>query len=64
MPSQYIISGESTGFEQGKTMTQFRAGKFSNLISVDMINEGVDLPDVSMVILLESLNLVEYLFNN
>ena len=50
MPSQYIVSGESTGFEQGKTMTQFRAGKFSNLISVDMINEGVDLPDVSMVI--------------
>jgi len=50
MPSKYIVSEGASGLDQNKTLTQFRSGKFSNLISVDMINEGVDLPNVSMIV--------------
>jgi len=28
----------------------FRSGEFSNLIGVDMLNEGIDVPDIGMII--------------
>ena len=29
---------------------QFKAGEFSNLIGVEILNEGVDVPDVGMIV--------------
>ena len=35
---------------RAKTLMDFRAGEFSNLIGVEMLNEGIDVPDVGLVI--------------
>ena len=50
MPSKPIHSRDMHRTEQALILMQFRSGQFSNLVSVDILNEGIDLPDVGMVI--------------
>lgn len=50
MPSRAIHSRNMTKAEQSRLLMLFRAGEFSNLISVDILNEGIDVPDVGMVV--------------
>ena len=50
MPARAIHSEDMTRSEQAKLLMQFRSGQFANLVSVDVLNEGVDVPDVGMVV--------------
>jgi superfamily II DNA or RNA helicase len=49
LPSRIIV-GDHTEKERAEIFTDFRMGKFSNLIGVDILNEGVDIPDVELVV--------------
>jgi superfamily II DNA or RNA helicase/Holliday junction resolvase len=44
------VSSEVATRERDKLMTRFRAGQLDALTTVDLFNEGVDLPDVDMVV--------------
>lgn len=50
LPSKAIYSRDMPRTEQALVLMQFRSGLFSNLVSVDMLNEGIDVPDVGMVV--------------
>jgi superfamily II DNA or RNA helicase len=50
LPSKAIHSRDMHRTEQARLLMQFRAGEFANLVSVDVLNEGVDVPDVGMVV--------------
>ncbi len=49
LPTRYL-TGDHNEKERAVTFTDFSLGKFSNLIGVDILNEGVDLPDVELVV--------------
>lgn len=49
LPTRYL-TGEHKEKERAEAFTDFRLGNFSNLIGVDILNEGVDLPDVELVV--------------
>lgn len=49
LPSRFLF-GEHSEKERAVAFADFTEGKFSNLISVDLLNEGVDLPDVEIVV--------------
>jgi superfamily II DNA or RNA helicase len=49
LPSKVIHSGLPMA-EQTRVLIEFKSGKFSNLVSVDKLNEGIDVPDVALVI--------------
>lgn len=36
--------------ERFKTLSDFRMGKFNVLISIEMLNEGIDIPEVNMIV--------------
>tara|TARA_B100001250_G_scaffold356176_1_gene331069 strand:+ start:1194 stop:2867 length:1674 start_codon:yes stop_codon:yes gene_type:complete len=36
--------------DRAKTIMDFENGKFSNIVVVDLLNEGIDVPDVSLII--------------
>ena len=48
--SSRILVGRNTLADRAKTLMDFRAGEFSNLIGVEMLNEGIDVPDVGLII--------------
>lgn len=48
--SSKILVGRDSLAERSKTLLEFREGKFSNLIGVEMLNEGIDVPDVGLII--------------
>ena len=48
--SSRILVGRDSLAVRAKTLMDFRAGEFSNLIGVEMLNEGIDVPDVGLVI--------------
>lgn len=50
MTAKAIHSRDMPRTEQALILMQFRSGMFSNLVSVDILNEGVDVPDVGMVV--------------
>ncbi len=50
MPSKAIHSRDMPRNQQSLLLMQFRVGEFGNLVSVDILNEGVDVPDVGMVV--------------
>jgi superfamily II DNA or RNA helicase len=50
IPSRAIHSENMGRADQARLIMQFRAKSFSNLVSVDVLNEGVDVPDVGMVV--------------
>lgn len=50
MPSRAIHSRKMTRSDQSRLLMEFRTGSFANLVSVDVLNEGVDVPDVGMVV--------------
>ena len=50
MPSRTVHSRDMPQAQKAKELTDFRAQKFANLIGVDLLNEGVDVPDVAMVV--------------
>ncbi len=50
MPSRAVHSRNMPQAQKAKQLTDFRAKKFANLIGVDLLNEGVDVPDVAMVV--------------
>ena len=49
-PSRAIHSRDMPQPERALHLMQFRNGKFANLIGVDILNEGVDVPDVGMIV--------------
>ncbi len=36
--------------DRAKTIMDFENGKFSNIVVVDLLNEGIDVPDVSLIV--------------
>ncbi len=48
------ISSELDDREQDKLMSHFRAGDFDLMVTVDMFNEGVDVPDVDLIVFLRT----------
>ena len=50
--SSRILVGRDSLADNAKTLMDFRAGEFSNLIGVDMLNEGIDVPDVDFIVFL------------
>ena len=48
------IYGDMLPRERDKLMTQFRAGQLDVLTSVDLFNEGVDVPDVDLIVFMRA----------
>ena len=48
------ISGEMRPRERERVMTKFRAAEIHFMTSVDLFNEGVDVPDVDMIIFMRA----------
>lgn len=46
------LTSQSPGDERQQIMAAFRSGQLQALCSVDILNEGVDVPDVNVVIML------------
>jgi superfamily II DNA or RNA helicase len=44
-----VIHSDLDNIERTKILREFRAGQNPTLISVDMLNEGIDVPDVNLV---------------
>lgn len=44
------ISGEMSPRERDRVMSQFRAGELDFVSTVDLFNEGVDVPDVDLIV--------------
>ena len=53
LTAEVITSGQ-TNREQEVIMSRFKAGEFQVAVTVDMFNEGVDVPDVDMVVFLRA----------
>ncbi len=51
--SNYLHSGIQT-FERTKILMNFREGKFDVLIGVNLLREGLDLPEVTLVAILDA----------
>lgn len=51
--SNYLHSGIQT-FERTEILKQFREGKFDVLIGVNLLREGLDLPEVTLVAILDA----------
>jgi len=49
-----VITSTQTDREQDIIMSKFKAGEFQIAVTVDMFNEGVDVPDVDMVVFLRA----------
>jgi superfamily II DNA or RNA helicase len=49
-----VVSSEMTGREREVVIAQFRRGTFDCLATVDMFNEGVDVPDVDLVVFMRA----------
>ena len=47
-----LIHSQLEGAEAAQVLREFRAGQNPTLISVDMLNEGIDVPDVNLVVFL------------
>lgn len=48
------IYGDMSPRERDKLLTQFRAGQLDILTSVDLFNEGVDVPDVDLIVFMRA----------
>lgn len=48
------LLGESAPRERERTMSKFRAGEIDMVASVDLFNEGVDVPDVDTIVFMRS----------
>ncbi len=48
------ISSDSAPREQEVIMARFRAGEYAFVVTVDMFNEGVDVPDVDMIVFMRA----------
>ena len=51
IPSAHV-SGETNAAERGEALRRLRAGEINALFSVDVFNEGLDIPDIDTVLLL------------
>jgi superfamily II DNA or RNA helicase len=51
IPNFMLHSGMDR-FETTRYLRQFRAGEIDTLVAVDMLNEGIDVPDVNVVVFL------------
>ena len=49
LPSRYL-TGDHSEKERATTFADYETGVFHNLIGVDILNEGVDIPDVEIVV--------------
>ncbi|MFL2940212.1 MAG: DEAD/DEAH box helicase, partial [Candidatus Poseidoniales archaeon] len=47
--SRIFVSDLDTA-DRAKTINDFENGKFSNIVVVDLLNEGIDVPDVSLIV--------------
>ena len=48
------VSGEMPARERDLVMARFRAGELDFVASVDLFNEGVDVPDVDMIVFMRA----------
>ncbi len=53
LPANYLHSDVKT-LERTEILTAFRAGKFGVLIGVNLLREGLDLPEVTLVAILDA----------
>ena len=49
LPSRYL-TGDHSEKQRATTFADFSTGEFNNLIGVDILNEGVDVPDVELIV--------------
>ena len=47
-----VLTSHLGRFEAAKTLREFRAGTVPILVAVDMVNEGIDIPDVNLIVFL------------
>lgn len=48
------LYGTMPGRERDRLLSHFRAGAFQVIVTVDLFNEGVDLPDVDLIVFMRS----------
>jgi superfamily II DNA or RNA helicase len=48
------VSSETPARERERLMSQFRAGQLDLVATVDLFNEGVDVPDVDLIVFLRA----------
>ena len=48
------IYGEMTARERDRLMSRFRVGQLEAIVSVDLFNEGVDVPDVDLIVFMRA----------
>ena len=49
-----FMHSETKTLERAKILTEFRKGKFNVLVGVNLLREGLDLPEVSLVAILDA----------
>ena len=49
-----FMHAETKTLERAKILTEFRKGKFNVLVGVNLLREGLDLPEVSLVAILDA----------
>ena len=47
-----VLHSKLGRFDAAKTLREFRSGDVPILVTVDMVNEGIDIPDVNLVVFL------------
>ncbi|WBT09762.1 DUF3427 domain-containing protein [Corynebacterium sp. SCR221107] len=47
-----VLTGQSTADERNRTLTELRSGAIKVVFSVDLFNEGLDIPEINTVLLL------------
>lgn len=48
----YVVHSGLDRFETTRYLAEFRSGQIDTLVAVDMLNEGIDVPDVNLVVFL------------
>lgn len=46
------VSGQDSQIERGSLVAKLRSGKLDYLLSVDIFNEGIDIPEVNQIVML------------
>jgi superfamily II DNA or RNA helicase len=54
MPHAAVVHSKLKGKERHDRLEAFRAGSHSTIITVDMLNEGIDVPEANIIIFLRS----------
>ncbi len=54
MPHAVVIHSKLNGKEKDRRLDGFRHGQYNTVITVDMLNEGIDVPEANIIVFLRS----------